>query len=229
MATQLYERIDFMREPRLLSETEVKEIEELLYNDDLKVNWRDGVLEDYFYTKELLSAKKREDCQDLRNLSESELRELEAKGKIRVSWRNDYDYIEPVGTPTPFYSSDFLLSFYNKRKNVLYGEIFALLQQYHELHISYLEKHNIIKTLDAKILNYRNTKNPFKKLKKLLITEQLLEEYKSIYALILKMIKIESQEFIQDILRENECDHNIIDEVKNRCYREGGSYLSRFL
>lgn len=49
-----------MREPRILSETEVKEIEELLHDDNLRVNWRDGVLEDYYYTKEILSAKEHE-------------------------------------------------------------------------------------------------------------------------------------------------------------------------
>jgi predicted nucleic acid-binding Zn ribbon protein len=52
--------VDLMREPNVLSESEMKEIEELLNNKNLRVNWRDGVLEDYYYTKELLSTKERD-------------------------------------------------------------------------------------------------------------------------------------------------------------------------
>ena len=50
-----------MREPRLLDEKNMKEIEELLANENALVNWKDGVLEDYWYTKEFLLAKEREE------------------------------------------------------------------------------------------------------------------------------------------------------------------------
>lgn len=50
-----------MREPRLLSEAEFKRIHEDMINDDVCVNWKEGVVEDYFYTKEILLAKKREE------------------------------------------------------------------------------------------------------------------------------------------------------------------------
>lgn len=49
-----------MREPRLLNESDIKEIEDLLLDDNIRVNWKDGVLEDYWYTKDLLLAKERE-------------------------------------------------------------------------------------------------------------------------------------------------------------------------
>ena len=50
-----------MIEPIILSESEMKEIEELLNDNNLRVNWKEGALESYFYTKEILLAKKREE------------------------------------------------------------------------------------------------------------------------------------------------------------------------
>lgn len=48
-----------MREPRILDESEIKEIEEFL-EKDARISWKDGVLEDYCYTKEFLLVKERE-------------------------------------------------------------------------------------------------------------------------------------------------------------------------
>ena len=53
-----------MSEQRILDERSLKEIDELLEqesNGTICVDWKDGVLEDYFYTKEFLLSKKREE------------------------------------------------------------------------------------------------------------------------------------------------------------------------
>lgn len=45
-----------MREPRLLNESEIKEIEELL-DSNMHIDWKEGVIEDYIYTKNFLESK----------------------------------------------------------------------------------------------------------------------------------------------------------------------------
>jgi hypothetical protein len=54
---------------RVLSDTELKEIDELLEQESkggMYISWKDGVLDNYLYTKELLEGKRKKEEERVR-------------------------------------------------------------------------------------------------------------------------------------------------------------------
>ena len=126
-------------------------------------------------------------------------------------------------------SSDIIFNYYNDKKNLLNPEMMLLLESYRNLYFAYLQTHERINKLDHIIFKHKKALNPFVRRKRQKYEEQLDEEKKKIFALVLKITILERKKPIQDILNASS-ENNVVyfaDEVRDRNYDEGGSYLNR--
>ena len=126
------------------------------------------------------------------------------------------------------HSSEILLGYLKKHIFKIPLHTLLKLQRYNTLYNSYTEKHKLITSLEKSYSNCKKALNPFKIMKKIKITEELLREYSNIYTIIIELMQIESSIEIKNILSQYDGHMlGIANEVLDRCHIDHSSYIRK--